>query len=271
MPPSARPTETRAGAGDLPPVRRVDPDGPLILSIHVPKTAGSRFGRLLKARYGDAFAYYYGPRDERTHPLARVPPGQLDAGVLSRLEAAGVRILHGHMRAKLLMRAVPDPSRYWIWLREPVEQVMSHYHFIRSFPREGGPLFQKVRAEDLSLAEFAVLPQVRNIHAAHCGPLPLERAGFVGVTELFSGMLPLLGLSDRRVASNVNRAKPLVDLAEREMVAQHLAADAALYSLAMELSLRRLGVRQGAREAAAARLSRLSGLVRPWRRAATAR
>jgi hypothetical protein len=251
-------------------VRRVSRDGPLIFSIHVPKTAGSRFGRILKARYGDAFAYYYGPRDERTHPAARVPPGQIDAEVLKRLEAAGVRILHGHIRANILLRTVPDPSRYWIWLREPVEQTLSHYHFIQSFEREGGALFQKVRAENTSLAEFVELPQVKNIQATYVGRLPLQRAGFVGVTELFSALLPLLRLSDRRLPSNVNRNKPVADVATREMIAGAMAQDAALYSLAMELSLRRLGVRDTPREAAQRRLSHLSAMLRPGGRTAAA-
>jgi len=256
---------TAARTDELVPLRRASRDGPLILSIHIPKTAGSRFGRILKARYGDAFAYWYGPDDERTHPLARVPVGRIDADVIARLEAAGVRILHGHFKANVLLRAVPDPSRYWIWLREPVEQTLSHYHFILSYRRTGGPLFQKVHAEKLSLEEFAQLPQVRDIQARYCGNLPLERVGFVGVTELFGAMLPLIGLSDRPAAGNVNRAKPLVDVATRAKVVPHVAGDAAVYSLAMEMALRRLGVRDRGRGAVARRLAEVAAFLRPGR------
>jgi hypothetical protein len=265
MPPSGSPPRTTAATAATtsewsPP--RVGRDGPLIFSIHVPKTAGSRFGRILKARYGSAFALYYGPHDPRTHPLIRVPAHEWTADHLDRLHAAGVRILHGHYFARSAWRHVPDPSRYWFWLREPIEHTISYWHYVRSYPRVGAPFFERVKAEGTSLEEFAKLREVSNAQSQHVRPLPLAEAGFVGVTELFAPMLPLLGLSDRSVASNVNAGKPLADRATREALVPLLQKDLALYSEAMELGVRRLGVRDRGR---AGLLGRARTIVAGWR------
>ncbi|MCF3935757.1 sulfotransferase family protein [Acuticoccus sp. M5D2P5] len=249
MPPSEKRARAEAGA-----VRRVAKDGPLIISIHVPKTAGSRFGEILKARYGDALAYYYGPNNPKTHPLARVRPKDLDADLFDRLHASGVRILHGHMRANLLMRSVPDHSRYWVWLREPIEQVISYYHFVRTSKGDGGPLYQAVQEQGISLDEFVTLPQITNVQTQYCGPLQLEKAGFVGVTEQFSRMLPLIGLRDQQRWSNVNAEKPMADRDTRTAIARQMTDDVGLYSYALELSIRRLGIRD----------TRLQSLYRRW-------
>lgn len=256
MPPSGSPT---ASEWTPPRVRR---DGPLIFSIHVPKTAGSRFGRILKARYGSAFALYYGPDDPRTHPLVRVPAHQFTPEHFARLEAAGVRILHGHYFARTAFRHVPDPSRYWLWLREPIEHMISYWHFVRTYPHIGAPFFEQVKAEETGLLEFAQRREVRNAQSLHVRLLPLAEVGFVGVTELFAPMLPLLGLADRSVASNVNAAKPLADIETRLALVPHLTEDIALYSEAMELAVRRLGVRDSGR---AGLLWRARTIVAGWR------
>ncbi|WP_108659761.1 sulfotransferase family 2 domain-containing protein [Acuticoccus kandeliae] len=240
---------------DARPAARVGRDGPVILSIHIPKTAGSRFGQILKARYGDALAFYYGPNNPKTHPLARVRPKDLDADLMDRLHASGVRILHGHMRAHLLMRTIPDPARYWVWLREPVEQVISYYHFVRTSKGDGGPLYEAVQERGISLDEFVSLPQVENIQSQYCGQLRIEEAGFVGITEQFSRMLPLIGLRDQMRWSNVNAEKPIVDRDTRSAIARQIGDDLGLYSYALELSIRRLGIRD----------TRLQALYRRWR------
>ncbi len=247
----------RPGAA-LPPVTRFDRDGPLILSVHVQKTAGSRFGRLLRHAYGDALGLYYGKDDPRTHAVLRdVHVSALDAAALEAVAAAGVRVLHGHMQTRVLWKAVPDPARYWVWVREPIEHTVSHYHFIKSLPRETGAMVASVHDEIASLEAFAATARFQNLQSRMVPPAPLEKLGFLGVTELFAPMLPLLGLHDRAMRGNVNAAKPLVDIATRRALSVLLTEDLALYSGALEIALRRLGTRERRRRGIGARIARL--------------
>ena len=225
--------------------RRVEVGGPLIVSIHIPKTAGSRLGETLRSRYGARMAEYYGKDNPRTHPLLRVAPRQLTADRLDALHADGVRILHGHLLADVMLQAVPDPSRYWVFLREPVETAISLYHFVR-IGRGGDPKLREefdAGPEPMSLAEFVALPRIANHQSRYCGALPLDEVGFLGVTELFADMMPLVGLRASRRRGNINAGKPLTPIADREAVTTAMAKDTARYSLAMELAMRRLGRR----------------------------
>jgi histidine triad (HIT) family protein len=256
MPPSGSPA-TREWVA--PRIRR---DGPILFSVHIPKTAGTRFGQILAARHPRAYAEYYGPESPRTHPALRAYPAHWTAETLDRLHAAGVRVVHGHFRIKPLLNLVPDPSRYIIWLREPVEQTISHYHFIVKQRDGGTPLSRAVLGGGVGLEEFVRIREATNYQSGIVGDLPLAEAGFVGVTELFRPMLPLLGLSDRSRRGNINREKPLVGRDVRDRLVEHLCADLALYSEAMELSVRRLGVRDSG---GARLLSRARSIVAGWR------
>lgn len=234
-----------SGAGGLPPVPRPAPDGPMILSLHIQKTAGSRFMTILKRAYGERLALYYGKGDPRTHPLLRdIHVSDIDATALDALAASGVRILHGHMQTRVLWKAVPDPARYWVWVREPIEHTISHYHFLKKLPRETGPMVASVHDTIDSLDDFVRDKRFANLQSRLVPPAPLDEIGFIGVAEFFAAMLPLLGLRDRAVRGNVNTEKPFVDIAVRRALTDHLADDIALYSGALELAQRRLGRRE---------------------------
>ncbi|WMS42853.1 sulfotransferase family 2 domain-containing protein [Acuticoccus sp. MNP-M23] len=230
------------------PHKTLEPKDRLILSIHIQKTAGTRFGEILRRRHGEGFALYYGANDERTHPMLRVDPQDVTAERLNALAESGITCLHGHIRARALLKAVPNPKQYYVFLREPIEQTLSRYHFVRSLP-EGGKMHARMREHDYSIDEFVQLPAISNFQSNYLEPLDPRQVGFLGVTELFESMIALLGLSDTSHRANVNTKKPVVDIETRAAMAPHLTADLALYSLAMELAIRRLGVRDTKRRA----------------------
>ncbi|MEO1104570.1 MAG: hypothetical protein AAFW98_12695, partial [Pseudomonadota bacterium] len=189
-------------------------------------------------------AFYYGKDSPLTHPLARRRRGEFDAEMIEALEADGVSILHGHVRVQSLVKAVPDPARYWVRLREPIEQTISHYHFLKKATGNGEYLARTIRDNDLSLEAFAALDNVRSIQTRMLSPFTVADLGFVGVTELFAPMLPLLGLRDWGKRANTNPHKPLADQDARRALAPLLTEDIALYSEAMERAVRRLGLRR---------------------------
>lgn len=232
----------------------------MIVSVHIPKTAGSRFWASLSARYGSAAALYYGPDDPRTHPAARRAVSDFDAAMVHDLERAGITLLHGHFPARAFAEVIPDPSRYWIWLREPIERVVSHYHFVRKTNRAQHDLAQAIADRNLTLEAFARLPRIATMQTRHCAPFALADLGFVGVSELFAPLVATLGLRDPGGRGNANRTKPLVDRATRRELATVLADDLSLYSEAMELTMRRTS--RGARAANSGWLASRLALVR---------
>ena len=224
-----------------------EPKDGLTLSIHIPKTAGTRFSDILKQRHRGSLAFYFGADDPKTHPLLQVRPREFTADRLNALAESGVTILHGHIRPRALLTACPDPGQYYVWLREPIEQTLSHYHFLLGLEPRGGGLREAVGGSGMPLEQFLELPEVADFQSRFSDPLPITEAGFVGVTELFSQMLPLLGLRGTAGRPNANADKPLAGEAERRTIVPYVGRDLALYSLALELAVRRLGARQEAR------------------------
>ena len=94
----------------------------LVIFIHLPKTAGSTFARIIERKYGagsilDLYASMLGEE------LSAIPPAQL----------AHLRVVMGHLYfgAHIFLSR---PSTYITMLRDPVDRVISHYYFVRRFP-----------------------------------------------------------------------------------------------------------------------------------------
>lgn len=237
-----------------------EPKNDLIVSLHIPKTAGTYFGSILKSTHGEACALYYGAGSERTHPILRgCRPLDITADHLNRLAESGVKVLHGHLRARYLAGVLPDPRNYYVILREPIEQTISHYYYQLAASPESR-IAKIIQTEGLPLERFTSIAEIKNYQSSFIKPFALEDFGFVGVTELMRDMLPLLGLKDRGRKSNVNPDKPLAGLTARQALAADLTVDLGLYSQALEMALRQLGTRRDGRGEQMRR--RLIGLAR---------
>lgn len=211
---------------------------PLILSLHVPKTGGTTFAEVLRRAYGPRVAFFYGADHADTHPLLQGLGKTADPAVIERLEEAGILVLHGHFQAQVFAKAVPDPARYWIWLREPVERTISHFHFFRGRHQALSAMGKQVANGTLPLPAFAGHPAIRNLQSRYLAPFPIAEVGFIGLTEQSKAGLELVGLPvppARKAAVNVNPDKPATDKATRAAIAAENLADLALYSEALQV------------------------------------
>lgn len=133
-----------------------------MISVHVPKCAGTSFFLALAAAYGrDAILRDYGDR-----PLDPAAPMNLDPeGWLAACDArgadglAGMRVVHGHFHPHKY-RTLPARLRI-TFLRDPVERLISHYAFWRHMPASGHALHAYVLEQNLTLDAFARLPFMR--------------------------------------------------------------------------------------------------------------
>jgi hypothetical protein len=222
---------------------RPAPPERLIVSLHIPKTGGTSFAAVLEQAFPGRVAYFYKAHNRRTHPRLRGGERSLTSALIAELEAEGVRVLHGHGAFKTYAAAVPEPRRYWTWVRDPVERVISSYFYHRKRqddPRtaDKGP----AKAEGLSLEQFARTPANRNLQSRILAGAPVESLGFVGVTEQYERSLARIGLDPVLLSrsKNVNRARPETGEDVRALIAELNSDDADLYRRALELLEARL-------------------------------
>jgi hypothetical protein len=220
----------------------------LIVSLHIPKTGGTSFGAAMEQAWPGGVAYFYRPNNRLTHPMLRDRDRLGDPELLAELEATGVRVMHGHAPAEWFREAIPEPSRYWTWLRDPVERVISAYYYLQSrtkrltaLAEENGAEAPRDRVRGKTLEQFARRPQHRDMQSRALSDFAIEDLGFVGITERFDESLDILGLPrlEGAGARNVNKARPEIEPRVRRLVAQCNAADVALYERALDLHEKR--------------------------------
>lgn len=216
----------------------------MLLSVHIPKTAGVSFRNVLKDHFGASYAQFYG---EYTDASGRT---QADVPV-------GAGCLHGSFVADELAARFPSASLV-AWVRDPVERVASayHQHLRDPDPRDGTA--QKVHAERLDLVEYAGIFEARNRMAHFLGRMRPSDFDFIGVIEYFDeslerfcgrfGVPPQRGLRDN---CNPARSGASYDLPAtvREEILELNRADAEIYAecleifhaLSLQRQLRRVG------------------------------
>lgn len=158
----------------------------MIISVHVPKTAGKSFLAVLRTELGEdriCEDWHAGPRIE----------GGVDglAALVEDFNKQRRRIhnhgrrrrfdcIHGHFLASTYA-FMKGPMVAWV--RDPVERVASHHAFFQRWVDDSNRLAAAVR-RGMKLPDFAATPRMRNLQSRYLD-VPLERFAFVGRTEHF--------------------------------------------------------------------------------------
>ncbi len=193
----------------------------MIISVHIPRTAGSSFRELLQERFGDRLAYhYYHFLDAAMQPVDEPGPG--------------AECLHGHFPATLHLSRYPNAALI-TWVRRPLDRIISEYKFLKQSPDEGNALSRLIQ-DGATLVEFAEHVGNRNRMCAYLDGQPLSRFAFVGISEQFDLELDRLerctGLRLRKYhAVNQSWRSTRVEMsdAEREFILSINEADVRLY------------------------------------------
>lgn len=150
----------------------------LILSMHIPLTEAPGFRQLLADIFGEGFFLHY---REITDCHGRVVPAYSDR----------VRCIHGHFMAESLRECFPQ-ARLITWVREPVQRVVTHYHYWRREPDWGNPVCQALHRRQWSLIEFAQQEAMRDKMSRHWGNLRPDDFDFIGILEAFPRSVDLM-------------------------------------------------------------------------------
>lgn len=198
-----------------------------MLSVHVPKCAGTSFFKALETAYG-AKAIHTDYADQPLNPAA---PMNLDPdGVFERWqrhdwrELKGARVVHGHYHIHKY-RNVPARLRI-TFLRDPLDRLVSHYFFWKRMPAHNHALHSYMLEHKLSLDAFARLPFMRRFYTGvFFRGVDLAEFDFVGFHEQARADVERLGaLAGLKLSLPVSNTNP--DASYGQEVAE-LKADAA--------------------------------------------
>jgi hypothetical protein len=154
---------------------------PRMISMHLPKVAGSSFRGFLSEIYGQSLRCMYSVEETAPRFLGSI---ELDETV---------QCLHGHFQADAYDNKLPGAVKI-TWLRDPIERVVSSYFQYQRHPDSANKLDSHGKRLTLgcSLMDFArdedMIRQVRWYFNA----VPLDNFFFIGISEEFSSSLRLL-------------------------------------------------------------------------------
>jgi hypothetical protein len=160
----------------------------MIIVTHIPKTGGSSFLQYLRQVYGWRLHLdYRHRRPDRLPWLARLLGLCLGrrGGV-----PAGTACVIGHFRADKYDPFFPK-ARHAIWLRDPIERVVSNYYYFLRHPDPNHRLSKAVNRDRVSLEEYASQRAVCQRQVYQLAGKPLSAFAFVGITEHYAASVQL--------------------------------------------------------------------------------
>ncbi|MEN8223766.1 MAG: sulfotransferase family 2 domain-containing protein [Bacteroidota bacterium] len=174
-----------------------------IVSIHIPKTGGRSFHKVLKQIYGRSLDQ----RFEKHHYF----PKSGNKGDIKLDLPKGIRGIHGHLYISQVLHIIEkDNPKVISWVRNPVDRVISNYYYFMKRIREGDTPDRQKEKENFSLLEYAAQAKRRNRMSAILSGIELDDFFFIGIMEQFekdiSELASLMGWTDITEIPHINNS-----------------------------------------------------------------
>ncbi|MEJ0049173.1 MAG: sulfotransferase family 2 domain-containing protein [Rhodospirillales bacterium] len=183
-----------------------------LISVHVPKCAGTSLRGALARMFGHEAVYHdYGDR-----PIDPASPMNLDPdGFYERMgrsgfkHLAGKRAVHGHFN---IGKYRNFSARLRItFVREPIDRMISHYFFWKDTRPNGHSLHEYVFHNDIDIENFARLPLIRRFYTASIfAGVDMKQFDLIGfhdrLSEDFVKLQQLMGTSTAMDVENAGTA-----------------------------------------------------------------
>ena len=147
-----------------------------VISIHVPRTAGTAFKDVIKQVYSSEEIFFDYPHKGNIRNRMLIKP------------KPEVKIIHGHFPAPKYNQKFPGAKKI-IWLRNPIKRLISFYFFWKSWQilaandEQDLEIYQEA---NLSFLEFVEQPEMQNlIKLNFLQNYLLKDFYFVGIQEFF--------------------------------------------------------------------------------------
>jgi hypothetical protein len=215
----------------------------MIVSIHVPKTAGKSFRLRLEALLGSRMMSDYADWIGLDTSEARAQRAEQAA----RMHAQRDEILHkydliyGQFIADKYVGQFPIVA-FTAFLRDPCQQAVSHYQFLSRHNEIDHPWVKRFREERPTLPEF--IEALPNFQSVYLGRVPLDEFAMIGLFEQYDRSVALfeavfgLKLPPETERTNVNPGRLErcyeIDPMVRRAIDIYRAGDVDLYRRACE-------------------------------------
>jgi hypothetical protein len=209
-----------------------------LISLHIPKTAGTSFRNILKNVYGDEEVVRF---DINVNGVVRLNEELYDSRKLPEVKA-----IHGHFYIGMLESLFELPENYKLitWVRDPVKRVISNYYYLESRLREilneEKKILNILSKLQRTLIEFARAEINRNRQTKFLSGRDPEEFDFVGIVEHFDAEIPrlasVMGWKDIPASIYHNKTpeiKPEISTDILEEIAKLNAEDIKLYQKAV--------------------------------------
>jgi hypothetical protein len=156
----------------------------MIVSIHVPKTAGMSFRLRLEAAFGPRLLRDYTDWIGLETDEVRAQRAEQTAKLRFRRDELlrDYDIIYGQFVADKYAGVFPT-TEFTAFFRDPYQRAVSHYEFLLRHSEIGHPLVRKVREDRPSLPEL--LKAYPNYQSTFLGMVPLEDFAMVAITEQY--------------------------------------------------------------------------------------
>jgi len=114
-----------------------------VIFLHLPKAAGTTLC--------DVFWRQYKAKTIHLLDGANFDQAQEDFKVLSLAEKSQIKILMGHMYFGL-HEYLPSPATYVTMLRNPIDRIVSYYHFVKRLPSH--PDYELIKAKNINIEDY---------------------------------------------------------------------------------------------------------------------
>ena len=209
-----------------------------LVSLHIPKTAGTSFFHTLKKQYGQHIIRVDINRELWINKI------QANKAYISN----NPKVIHGHFTIDMLKKEFDLPSNTPLitWLRDPVERVISNYFYLIEI-LEGafivkGRHINVLNRMKKSLSEFAQDEKNQNRMSKFLAGTKLEDFFFIGFLESYEQDIQMLAqkLNWSKVDTfqhnvTAKKKKPFVDEKTRALIRSYNQKDVELYQKALRL------------------------------------
>ena len=221
-----------------------------LISVHLPKTAGTSFKASLATHFGDRYRDDYGDQAISQSQHERFAAAMSAGMLIAQQGLDGIDCVHGHfLPLKYQSLDTRGTLTFVTWMREPVARLLSHYDYWQESYDEktAASHHRQVMEEGWTLERFCLSEKFRNIYTQYLWCFPLERFAFIGITEHYDE--DMREFSERFLTSDISPqhlnatkyglSRHSVDEAFLDEVRAFHAADMRLYQRALQLRLER--------------------------------
>lgn len=203
-----------------------------VFFVHIPKTAGTSFKCAAQDYFGtEGIVRNYGLNSSETTPWIK-DVVLLDKNIpklYQRIKQEGIGLYTGHIAALPTANVFPIKDIV-TFMRQPMVQVLSHYHhYVRWYGYEK------------PIEDFIKNPGFKNLQTRYLKGMPLQLIGFVGLTEKYTESVKLynsykgFNLEVREDNINSHHSADEISSELTSLIAEHNKADNRIYDLAAAL------------------------------------